>query len=197
MTTTQSQINPLSTITMDELLPTAEAAARAFCRKGDRALTMKQLGSHYTIEDLAMDAVEKVLKASPEYLTKSYVWFATRCVALTLVSRGKLMTLDDLKLPTSDEDGEIMNELQTHMEGEGSYDFVLSLEQLVLDSLTGKELTLYSDLIEDKSYPQIAKEMGVSVRTLERRIHDLKARVNMILELDGALETLISNRLGQ
>ena len=79
----------LSTISTKDIIPEATKAVHRFLKNRNNNKTLPYFGSHLSIEDLVMDAVEKVIRANPMYLTKSYVWVAAKCVCIDKLQQKK------------------------------------------------------------------------------------------------------------
>lgn len=165
----------VSTITSDQIIPEATKAVKRFVKGGSYSRTLRYFGTHYTLDDLVMDAVEKVVRANPMYLTKSYVWIAARCVCLDLMNRKKLQHVTIT--PDDDEDETPIEEL---MEGD-IYDHTSDTHQYITSALNEVQQELLKKLLEGKMYADIAKELGISLRTLERQIQELKWTIEFLL----------------
>lgn len=159
----------LSTISVKDIIPVATYAAQFYTRKPANDTLLRNYGSHVSLEDLIMDAVEKVLRMNPVYLTKAYVFLAVRC---TLIDAGLKKKLDVVET----EDDPLEDTI------EANEDSILELEALIEDFLTEDEKEVYEAVANAELYAAIAENLGISVRTLERRVHELKKKVKYILE---------------
>ena len=168
----------VSTIGIKDIIPTAQRAAEKFVKGKSQSRILRYFNSHYTLDDLIMDAVEKVIRANPMYLTRSYVYTAVRCVCIDRMQQKKLPWAEIQSLITY-EDGytvpiedTLLCDTFNHME---------PLEQEILSFLGPRETQVYEGLLSNKLYVGIAEDMGVSVRTLERMVSDLKWKIEFLL----------------
>lgn len=158
----------VSTIKTSEIYDEALSAVKMFIGKNDGSRTLPHFGTHISLEDLAMDAVEKVVRANPMYITKTYVRIAARCVCIDRLKSKKLshITIN----PYEDEE---FTAIEETMEGD-IHDEMGELEELLLESLTDMQKVIYKKLMENKMYVEIAEDLGISLRTLERQVQELK-----------------------
>lgn len=158
----------ISTITAKEVYPEAYIAVKLFVGNKPMNSTLPYFGSHVSLEDLAMDACEKVVRANPIYLTKTYVRIAARCVCIDRLKSKKLtqVTVDPF------EDGETIN-LEDSVIGD-IRDTIGSLEDYIVSAMSPFQVKIYNKLLEGKMYITIAEELKISLRTLERQVNELK-----------------------
>jgi DNA-binding NarL/FixJ family response regulator len=179
-----------STIGTKDLFPEALNSVCYYMKIRDTHQTIKQLGTHITADDIAMEAVEKVLKANPLYLTKTYVRLAVKCVLMNYVAKGKLQTLDIDTVYSEDDDSSFS--IEDTLEG-NTYQHLVDMEILVLESLKPEEQELYKALSSNELYCTIAERLKISTRTLERNVRALKDKINYLLGTHYNLEHLINN----
>ena len=157
----------VSTITTGDLYEQAMIGVKKFVGKKGDSQTLPYFGSHVSLEDLAMDAVEKVVRANPMYITKTYVRLAARCVCINKLKSKKLETYHIAPLEddnTSLEDS-LIGDVACSMD---------SLEQLLMEAMDPMQQKIYSLLLENKMYAEIAEILSISLRTLERQVQELK-----------------------
>lgn len=172
----------VSTIKPHEIIPEATRAIQRFVKSTNTNRILPYFGSHITLDDLVMDTCEKVISANPMYLTKSYVWVAARCVCIDHLQRKKLPWLPSDKVnPTLfDPETEAKSSLEELIEGD-AYDYLTDLEDEV-EKYLGEDLkAVYRELLTGKMYVEIAEDLDISLRTLERRVHELKWVLEYIL----------------
>lgn len=172
----------ISTITAAAIIPEATKAIQRFCRTTSTTRTMPYFGSHMTLDDLVMDTAEKVIKANPMYLTKSYVWMAARCVCIDKLQQKKLpwIAADKVNPTLYDNEEGARTPLEELVPG-NTHDIMGDLEIEMKDYLGEDQIELYEGLLEGKMYVEIAENLGVSLRTLERQIQELKWMFEYIL----------------
>tara|TARA_R110002012_G_scaffold79180_1_gene201717 strand:+ start:671 stop:1234 length:564 start_codon:yes stop_codon:yes gene_type:complete len=164
----------ISTITSAEIYPEAYLAVTILLgKKSPSQIISPALGTHITIEDLAMDACEKVIRANPMYLTKSYVRIAARCVCIDKLKRKKLVTSDEFIKTSNVEDDPIWSPVEETIEGDIT-NYMASLEQELLAAMDPLQKSIYEELLKNKMYLEISETLGISLRTLERQIQELK-----------------------
>ena len=168
----------ISTITVADLIPVATQAVARFTKGRDNFKLLRYFGSHMTQEDLVMEAVEKVIRANPVYLTKSYVYTAARCACIDRLQHKKIPWTEIQALYTH-EDGDIVpiEELLTV----DIFNHVADLEEYIKSALGGIELQVFNSLLERKLYVEIAEELKISMRTLERQVQHLKWKIEFLL----------------
>ena len=88
----------LSTIKIADIIPEATKAINRYTKRSDVHTTLFRYDTHLTTDDLVMDTVEKVVKANPQYLTKTYVWLAAKSVCINRCNRKKLATVPCLPM---------------------------------------------------------------------------------------------------
>ncbi len=164
----------ISTITSADIYPEAYLAVNLFIGNRLRNQSLPALGTHITVEDLAMDACEKVVRANPMYLTKSYVRMAARCVCIDKLKRKKLI-IGSLKELKSEEDNSDtwFNTVEETIEGDIT-DYMSSLEEELVAAMNPLQTSIYKELLKNKMYLEISETLGISLRTLERQIQELK-----------------------
>ena len=69
--------------------------------------------------------------------------------------------------------GEAKVALEELMIGD-TYDFIEPLEDYLKSCLSAEQTELYDGLLSGKMYVEIAENLGVSLRTLERQVQELK-----------------------
>jgi DNA-directed RNA polymerase specialized sigma24 family protein len=167
----------ISTISSAEIYPEAYLAVTILLgKKSPSQIISPALGTHITIEDLAMDACEKVIRANPMYLTKSYVRIAARCVCIDKLKRKKLITSDtfvNINNPKDGFDDTNWTPVEETIEGDIT-DYMASLEQELLAAMDPLQKSIYEELLKNKMYLEISETLGISLRTLERQIQELK-----------------------
>ena len=158
----------ISTITTAQMYPEAYLAVRLFIGKHVNSRTLPHFGTHVSLEDLTMDAVEKVVRANPMYITKSYVRIAARCVCIDKLKQKKLTTLTIN--PFEDEEFATMEDsLEGNIE-----DRMETLENNLLTAMDPLQVSIYKELLKNKMYAEIAETLNISLRTLERQVQELK-----------------------
>lgn len=157
----------VSTITPSQVYPEALLAVKLFIGNKADNVTLPYFGSHVSLEDLAMDAVEKVVRANPMYLTKTYVRIAARCVCIDKLKQKKLRTYH-----VEPFDDEIVN-LEDSVEGAITDDLEV-LENQLLSAMTPLQVAIYKQLLKNKMYIEIAENLKISLRSLERQVQELK-----------------------
>jgi len=180
---TKGKVNhKISTIAVSNIIPEATKAVQRFVKGSSQYRTLPYFGSHITLDDLVMDAVEKVIRANPMYLTKSYVWVAARCVCIDSLQRKKLpWAASDKVNPTLfDPETGAKSSLEELIEGD-SYDYLSELEEEMRTYISKEQVVLYDHLLTGKMYVEIAELMGISLRTLERQVQELKWLFEFIL----------------
>jgi DNA-binding NarL/FixJ family response regulator len=125
-----------------------------------------------------METVEKVIKANPQYLTKTYVWLSAKSVCINRCQKKRIITID--VLPTQSGDESFEPSLEQELIGD-SYDHISDLYSDLLSRLSPEELELLEALLEGQMYVVIAENLGISLRTLERRVQELKLKTEDIL----------------
>lgn len=179
----------ISTITIADIIPEATKAIERYTKRSDPTVTLFKYDTHVTVEDLVMDAVEKVIKANPVYLTKTYVWLAAKSTCINRSQKRKLDTIPSY--PAFYEDSEAFTPLEEEIPGD-TYDILNDLQEYLKESLGPQEEELLSLLLEGKMYVESAEILGVSLRTLERRIHELKWKIEYLLtEVDPDVSSLL------
>lgn len=173
-----SQSHTLSTIKAEDILPIASKYVRKFTKRTDTNTLMRYFGSHVTLEDLTMDAVEKVVRANPMYLTASYVKLAARCVCIDALYRNKIPQVEIQSLVTF-EDGDT-GPIEESIEGD-TYDYMGDVESFLESTMSKEELSIFKGLQSRKMYVEIAEDLGLSLRTFERKVRDLKWKVTYLL----------------
>jgi len=184
-----------STITVADIVPVAQKYTELFIKGLHKHRLLRYLSPFYTLEDVTMDAVERVIKANPMYLTKSYVRTAVNCTCLDLIRKHKLpwsehsyrAPADPTKGGTitsapsdTDHDGPAMR-IEETIEGD-IYDILKDLEEEVRTYLGPLETQVLDGLLSRKLYIEIAADMGIAVRTLERHVNELKWKLYKILK---------------
>jgi DNA-directed RNA polymerase specialized sigma24 family protein len=168
---TTTNIHPLnkqiSTITSGEIYEQALIGVRKFVGKKNDNQTLPYFGSHVSLEDLAMDAVEKVCRANPMYITKTYVRIAARCVCIDKLKSKKLRTYH--VEPFEDDN----TSLEDSMVGD-SADNMEYMETMLRNAMDPLQQKIYDALLLNKMYIEIAEKLNISLRTLERQVQELK-----------------------
>lgn len=166
----------ISTITPDQIIPEATRAVQKFVKGKSFSRILPYFGPHYTMDDLIMDAAEKVIRANPMYLTKSYVWIAARCVCIDLMNKKKVPMVPQTAV---DLDGEPIS-LEDLLEGD-IYDHAEDLQEWLYGCLSDEQQVLLAHLLEGRMYVEIAEKMSISLRTLERKVQELKWTIEFLL----------------
>jgi DNA-directed RNA polymerase specialized sigma24 family protein len=157
----------ISTISTADIYNEAYLAVKLFIGKKSQHTTLPAFGSHVSLEDLAMDTCEKVVRANPIYLTKTYVRIAARCVCLDKLKSRKLRQVH--VDPFEDE----VVVLEDCVEGDIT-DKIDILEQQLLSAMDPLQKRIYEELLKNKMYVEISETLNISLRTLERQIQELK-----------------------
>lgn len=179
----------LSTITTQDIIPEATKAIERYTKRSDPHVTLFRYDTHISVDDLVMDTVEKVVKANPKYLTKTYVWLAAKSVCINRTQRKKLDTIPSL--PLFSEDDSVCTPIEEEVPGD-TYDILSDLHEFLKDSLLEDENELLNLLLKGKMYAEIAEDLGISLRTLERKIHELKWKTEYLLtEIDPEIDPLV------
>jgi RNA polymerase sigma factor (sigma-70 family) len=168
----------ISTITIKDLIPEATRAIERYTKRSNTASILQKYDTHLTTDDLVMETVEKVIKANPQYLTKTYVWLSAKSVCINRCQKKRIITID--VLPTQSGDESFEPSLEQELIGD-SYDHISDLYNDLLTRLTPEELQLLEALLEGQMYVVIAETLGISLRTLERRVQELKMKTEDIL----------------
>jgi DNA-directed RNA polymerase specialized sigma24 family protein len=125
-----------------------------------------------------METTEKVLRANPEYLTKTYVWLSAKSVCINRCHKKRIQTVDIRNPFESEED---TGPIPEHSILGDSHDFINDHYQYLLSCLGQEELVLLEELLEGTQYTDIASNLGVSLRTIERRVAELKWKTEFLL----------------
>tara|TARA_R110002096_G_scaffold162983_1_gene330291 strand:+ start:94 stop:657 length:564 start_codon:yes stop_codon:yes gene_type:complete len=157
----------ISTITSGDIYEQALIGVKKFVGKKFDSQTLPYFGSHVSLEDLAMDAVEKVVRANPMYITKTYVRMAARCVCIDKLKSKKLRQ-HHVKPTFEDEDS-----IEDCLEGNAE-DSMASMETMILAAMDPMQREIYEGLLSGKMYIEIAESLKISLRTLERQVQELK-----------------------
>ena len=183
----------LSTIGTEDLMPIAKAYVKKFTKKTDGNTLMRYFGSHVSIDDLTMDAVEKVVRANPMYITASYVRLAARCVCIDALYKNKIPQVEIQSLMTF-EDGDA-GPIEESIEGD-IYDFMGEQEAFLETTMGPEELSIFKGLQSRKMYIEIAEDLNLSLRTFERKVRDLKWKVTYLLMEEEPISQLPKNPKG-
>lgn len=178
LTLNQANTHELSTIKAEDILPIAEAYVKKFTKRSDDSTLMRYFGSHVTLEDLSMDAVEKVVRANPLYLTRAYVRMAARCVCIDALYKNKVPQVEIQSLVTWEEGDS--GPIEESVTGD-SYDHLADVEEFLETTMSEQELRVFKGLQSRKMYVEIAQDLGLSLRTFERQVRDLKWKVTYLL----------------
>ncbi len=179
----------ISTISTADIIPEATKAIARYTKRRDPSVTLFKYDTHVTVEDLVMDTVEKVIRANPVYLTKTYVWLAAKSTCINRSQKRKLDTIPSY--PAFSEDSDMFTPLEEEIPGD-TYDILNDLHEYLVEFLSEDENELLSTLLKGKMYVETAEILGVSLRTLERRIHELKWKTEFLLtEVDPSTNSLI------
>lgn len=84
----------LSTIKINQIIPEATRAIERYTKRSDPASLLMRYDTHLSTEDLVMETVEKVLKANPQYLTKTYVWLAAKSVCINKCQKKRIDSIE-------------------------------------------------------------------------------------------------------
>jgi DNA-directed RNA polymerase specialized sigma24 family protein len=179
----------ISTITTADIIPEATRAIERYTKRRDPNVTMFKYDTHITVDDLIMDTVEKVVKANPTYLTKSYVWLAAKSVCINRTQKKKLDTVP--MLPAFELEDGVSTPLEEEIPAD-TYDYLQDLAEYLTDSLDKESNELIKLLLTGKMYVEIAEDLGISLRTLERKVHELKWKMEYLLtEVDPTENPLV------
>jgi DNA-directed RNA polymerase specialized sigma24 family protein len=162
----------ISTISSSEIYDYALLGVKKFVGSKPEYETLPYFGTHVSLEDLAMDAVEKVVRANPMYITKTYVRIAARCACIDKLKSKKLDVNPFATSASRFQEEEEVN-LEEGIEGDIT-DHLEPLEQLLMSSMDPLQLKIYNELLKNKMYVEIAENLGISLRTLERQVQELK-----------------------
>lgn len=153
----------------EELLDTALSASKHYLRTEDTLESHRRLHG-YTVEDVSMDTVEKLLKSKIplDDLAKSYVWLTTKSVFIDLLRKQ-----------------DPMRDLGTLKEAEEDTEPLFSMDDTELDMLQGlseEHLELYLlSINEGLSDGNTGVLLGISDRTVRRRLVPLKSKIKEYL----------------
>tara|TARA_R110002124_G_scaffold280928_1_gene454704 strand:- start:5090 stop:5638 length:549 start_codon:yes stop_codon:yes gene_type:complete len=179
----------LSTITVADIIPEATKAISRYTKRSDTHITLFKYDTHITTDDLIMDTAEKVVKANPQYLTKTYVWLAAKSVCINRMNRKKLNTVP--ALPTFHQEDSCPTPLEEEIPGD-TYDILSDLQEFLVESLGDEENELLTELLKGRMYVEIAETLQVSLRTLERRVQELKWKTEYLMtEVDPDVSPLV------
>lgn len=179
----------ISTISTKDIIPEATKAIERYTKRSDPNVTLFLYDTHLTTEDLVMDTVEKVIKANPVYLTKTYVWLAAKSTCINRSQKKKLDTVP--ALPAFSEEEGVSTPLEEEIPGD-THDILADLYDYLVESLQKEEITLLDHLLKGKMYVEIAEDLGISLRTLERRVQELKWKAEyLITEVDPDVDPLV------
>lgn len=179
----------LSTIGTQDLIPEATKAIERYTKRKAQHSTLARYDTHLTVDDLVMDTVEKVIQANPKYLTKTYVWLAAKSTCINRVHKKKLDTLP--VLPAFSHEEGVSTPLEEEIP-QDTYDILSDLGEYLAESLGEQERELLHLLLKGKMYAEIAESLGISLRTLERRLHCLKWKTEYLLtEVDPDMNPLV------
>lgn len=165
----------VSTIGTSDILPVARREIRKFTKGANEKIILPYMGSHITLDDLVMDTAEKVVRANPAFLTKAYVQLAARTVCIDKMSLLKLHWVPDREsgvLSIYDE-GDTVTPLEEQLEG-NAFSELEPLEDFLRSCCDNNQQELYDALLSGKMYVEIAEDLGVGLRTLERQVNELK-----------------------
>jgi DNA-directed RNA polymerase specialized sigma24 family protein len=168
----------ISTITVADIIPEATKAISRYTKRKDTHITLFKYDTHITTDDLVMDTVEKVVKANPQYLTKTYVWLAAKSVCINRTQRKKLATVPST--PLFFEEGGVATPIEEELPGE-IYDTISDLQEYLVEILSKQENRLLTELLKGRMYVEIAETLKISLRTLERRVQELKWKTEYLL----------------
>lgn len=179
----------ISTISVADIIPEATKAIHKYTKRSDPHVTLFKYDTHVTVDDLVMDTIEKVLKANPKYLTKTYVWLAAKS---TCINRSQKRKLDTIPCgPVFSDDSDSCTPLEEELPGD-TYDILSDLHEYLKEYLSPEENQLLDHLLQGKLYAETAETLGISLRTLERRIHELKWKTEYLLtEVDPDVSSLL------
>lgn len=161
----------------ESLYPTALYFVKQFVKGSNNQRILRHFLGYETLDDVAMDVVVKVLNANPNYLTKGYIKIAAKCVCINKLKK-KQVPWAEIKALFDENNNEVS--LEDLIESEPLYT-VAELEEQILEFLGEEERETYDALLTNQHYPELAHSLGVSTRTLERRVHDLKYKLHFIL----------------
>jgi DNA-directed RNA polymerase specialized sigma24 family protein len=168
----------LSTISLNDLIPEATRAIERYTKRTDVHSILTRYDTHLSTEDLVMETVEKVLNANPEYLTKTYVWLSAKSVCINKCQKKRIITVDvGNPFGPDSEDSPI---LEHEILGD-TYDHIKDCFDYIVPHLSEDDQALLRELLNGGLYIAIADNLGVSLRTLERRVADLKWKVEYLL----------------
>lgn len=168
----------LSTITIADLIPEATRAIERYTKRSDTHSILSRYDTHLSTEDLVMETVEKVIKANPQYLTKTYVWLSAKSVCINKCQKKRL---DTVEIPTAfSGDDEYTPNLEDSMSGD-AYDAISDVYLVLIDNLSEDDQVLLEALLDGQMYVVIAENLGISLRTLERRVQELKIQCEAIV----------------
>lgn len=168
----------LSTISIKDIIPEATRAIERYTKRSDPNVTLFKYDTHLSTEDLVMDTVEKVISANPNYLTKTYVWLAAKSVCINRMQKKKLLTVP-AEQGHGDPEGQ-WTPLEETIPGDTA-DILADIYEYIVYSLGEEEQFLLNELIEGRMYVEIAEKLGISLRTMERRVHELKWKIEFLL----------------
>ena len=166
----------ISTITTGEIYEQALIGVRKFIGKKFDNQTLPYFGSHISLEDLAMDSVEKVCRANPMYITKTYVRMAARCVCIDKLKSKKLLTTHVEPYDGESIEDSLIGDVENPM---------ADMEIMLREAMDPLQQKIYDQLLSSKMYIEIAESLDISLRTLERQVQELKWLCEyLLLEVD-------------
>ena len=168
----------ISTITISDIIPEATKAISRYTKRSDTSTTLFKYDTHITTDDLIMDTVEKVVRANPQYLTKTYVWLAAKSVCINRTQRKKLLTVPVIAAFAGS--GDVATAIEEELPGE-IYDTISDLKDYLVESLNPEENKLLEELLKGRMYAEIAETLNISLRTLERRVQEIKWKTEYLL----------------
>ena len=168
----------ISTITLSQVIPEATRAIERYTKRSDTNSILQRYDTHLSTEDLVMETAEKVIRANPEYLTKTYVWLAAKSVCINKCQKKRIHTVDVRNPFEGEEDNAPI--LEHSIEGD-AYDHIGSLYDSLISCLSTEELEVLEALLDGTMYVEIAENLGISLRTLERRVQELKWKAEFLL----------------
>lgn len=165
----------VSTITVNDIIPQATKAVQRFIKGSSISRTLPYFGSHITLDDLVMETAEKVVRANPMYLTKSYVWTAAKCVCIDKLQQKKLpwAPSDQVNPSTFDPESGPKERLEELLEGD-AYDHTDDILDEYRGYLSGLQNSILDELLTGKMYIEVADTLDISLRTLERQVQEIK-----------------------
>jgi len=161
-------------LTDAELLDYAIDAASYFLRSNDTQVYHGKYNG-LSIEDIAMEAIVKIIEADVSPKSKTYVIEVVHNTCLNILKKKKL----EVSETTKDDDGVTVTPKDRRTT---ELSDISNLENFVIGYLDKDDRLLYTlYAVQGLSKENIADTLGVSVRTVHRRIQELRTTIRDII----------------